>query len=362
MNELSGQIDDVLVELATGAISNPDHWGRVIHHMMITTGAPAAMITLRDAQTCQIVDDDAFVQEFHSPLICGFSAPLAEFYLQELRSSDPWADAQRGHFPTRPQVMSEICAPSDFPEEALFKWLGELGICDTVAVAIDQMQSHWTALNIFVPVNDENVRSKAVRMLEAHLPILKNSWKGSQELIHSRQLSQAILEQLAALEYASCIVSSDGKVLTRNTAFDEVLSDDAVAILSPGRTLSLPGGTEFHGLNEQTVARISSNRASDLHFIVNATPFDVDPMFKGRKEVNWLLTIRSEANGISRSILSTLDYSQLDEREAQLTRLIIDGQKVKDAGAVVGLGRSQTFKLWADVKHKLGVKSAHQLR
>ena len=119
-------MDSNLVNLAIDAIRTPEQWQRVLQHIMAVTGAPAAMITLRDSATCQIVNDDALEREYHSPMISGFPPHAVTFYLNELRTIDPWAVAQRMHPPFIPVAMSQICPPGTIQDTRFFSWLAGL--------------------------------------------------------------------------------------------------------------------------------------------------------------------------------------------------------------------------------------------
>ena len=91
-----------LAQRAVRAIREPDAWADVLDHIVENTGAAAAIITLRDKKTCQIVNDRDLEQAYHSPLICGFPMEAVVYYLTELRTIDPWAEFQRSHYLSLP--------------------------------------------------------------------------------------------------------------------------------------------------------------------------------------------------------------------------------------------------------------------
>ena len=133
------KIDPKLATKAMVAIRDLSGWQDVLQHMMLSTGAKAAMITLRDAKTCQIVNDVALETTFHSPLVCGFTMESAAYYLQQLRTIDPWAEAQRQHYPFQPTLMSTVCDPASMPENKFFEWLSTLGCRETVVFELSRM-------------------------------------------------------------------------------------------------------------------------------------------------------------------------------------------------------------------------------
>ena len=142
------QFDPKLPAKLMAAVRDFSSWQGVLQHLRYATDAKAAMITLRDKKTCQIVNDIALERTFHSPLVCGFSIESAAYYLQKLRTIDPWAEAQRHHYPFRPTLMSAVCNPSDMPKNEFFKWLDDLGYHETVVFELNRMEGHWSALNL----------------------------------------------------------------------------------------------------------------------------------------------------------------------------------------------------------------------
>ena len=145
------ELDANLVKLAFQAIRTPQKWQNLLQHIIDVTPAHAAIITLRDKKTCQIVNDDALEQEYHSPLIQGFSLEAVTYYLEELRTIDPWAAAQIHHYPHRPTVMSKVIVPRDTKDRRFFDWLEMGGLKDTIAFELDRMPGNWTAINLFMP-------------------------------------------------------------------------------------------------------------------------------------------------------------------------------------------------------------------
>ena len=132
------------------AIQDPQKWGDVLDHIMDTTGAKAALITLRDKETCQIVNDVDLEAKFHSPLIRGFSQEAIIHYLTNLRTIDPWAEFQRSNYPLRPVQMSKVCPTETIADTRFFDWLRGEGFQDTIVFELDRMAGYWTAMNLFL--------------------------------------------------------------------------------------------------------------------------------------------------------------------------------------------------------------------
>lgn len=353
-------MDDRLVLLSLEAISDPEKWRRVLQYMMQATGAKAAIITLRDGKNCQIVNDDTFEREYHSPLICGFPLEAIVYYLQELRTIDPWAEAQMTHYPKRPMLMSEVCPPDRVADQRFFSWLKAFGIHDTVVCELDQLPGYWTACNLFLDGMDTARANAVLSYMKEHHEFLQKAWKASQKQIHSQQSGRAALNHLATLEIAACITGPSGKILEANAAFEALVEAKALSSSGPARRAAFPPDAELLGSAKWLRKSIDFNLSSPLHLSVSASAFTPDPLYEGKREELWLVTVRELGKG-ARST-GCIDLSTLSEQERCLYEAIRSGMSVSDAGTKIGVKRSRAFDIWASVKSQLGIASSHQVR
>jgi hypothetical protein len=340
------------------AVRNLSDWQGVLAHMMTVTGAKAAMITLRDAKTCQIVDDVALETTFHSPLICGFTIESAAYYLQELRTIDPWADAQRLHYPFRPTLMSTVCGPASMPDNKFFKWLADLGCRETVVIELNRMSGYWTALNLFFEEPQSDEAETAKRYLALHSDILKEAWITSQEFIHSKQSQQISLEQVGA---PACVVNQNFEVLAHNRNFGHLASIGAVALFGPSKRLSVEHSVVFAGSSDLSsgIRRHDSDATDYRAFMAS---FDPDPLHKGKREGHQLIVFKSPSSRDNSQKFPEHELENLTAQEKKMFAAVQGGLSVLRAGDQIGVRRSRAFEIWASVKSKLAISNSHQVR
>lgn len=351
-------MDQKLVLQAVEAIQNPAKWERVLQHIMSATGAKAAMITLRDGKTCQIVNDDALERDFHSPLIQGFPIEAVVYYLQELRTIDPWAEAQISHYPQRPLLMSQICNPDEVPDQRFFSWLRDFGINDTVAFELNRMPGYWTACNLFIESGDSATGLKALEYAKEHQSFLAKAWESSQQVVRSKQSGRAALDHMSKLEIPACITGPNGEVETTNSAFDKMIEIKQIVTHGTTRRLSVPRSARVIG-DATWLERGSRDLDQSSEVLtVSVSTFDPDPLYNGKREGCWLVSFRMD-NGFNASVD---ELNLLTEQERHLLESVQAGDNVAAAGEKIGVKRSRAFDIWGSVKAKLDIKNAHQVR
>lgn len=355
-------LDAKLVSLCMQAIRAPGRWEHVLKHIIATTPAQAAIITLRDKSTCQIVNDDALEQEYHSPLIQGFPLEAVTYYLEELRTIDPWAEAQRTHYPFRPTLMSSVCHPDEVEDKRFFGWLAQGGLRDTVAFELDRFPGHWTAINLFLSEIDKTNSQTLLDFCAAHFDILREAWRSGQHMVHCQQSGQAALEQLSLRSIPACIVTPDGEIFRSNEAFSGLKRKGLAKTSEPSGRLSVCANAEFRGKDQRIIRKLGRHDASQSECRVAISTFEPDPLYTDKREPHWLLSF-SNAGGPHQAVdIPAIDRSDLDARERKLFDAICDGKSVEDAAKVIGVSRAQAYKVWDGMKGKLGVSNTHELR
>lgn len=326
--------------------------------MMFMTGAKAAMITLRDAKTCQIVNDVALETTFHSPLVCGFTMESAAYYLQQLRTIDPWAEAQRQHYPFQPTLMSTVCDPASMPDNKFFEWLSNLGCRETVVFELSRMVGYWSALNLFFEVPQGNSAISAKTYLSFHSDFLKEAWVTSQEFIHGKQSRQISLEQVGA---PACIINQSYEILAHNSSFDLLKNKGTVAVFGPKKRLSVAHGIVFAGRPDISsgIGRHDSE-ATDCHAFMAS--FDPDPLHEGKRDGHQLIIFRSRADKRQANAIPVQLLESLTAQEKRMLEYVESGLSIRHAGDQVGVKRSRAFEIWGSVKSKLAISNAHQIR
>ena len=345
------------------AIQDPRKWSDVLDSIMHMTGIKAAIITLRDKQNCQIVNDVELEQKFHSPLIRGFSTEAIVHYLTNLRTIDPWAEFQRTNYPYRPVQMSRVCPQDSVPDRRFLDWLEDVGFQDTIVFELDRMSGYWTAINLFLETPTAPEAQRAMQFANEYYDLIRNAWVASQNLATTRQSSSALLDRAAGAGSPICIVGANGELKDCNGLFLEVIETDAIRLSGSNRKLSFGRSVTVFGLDRWEQHDFLKHDTDATSLMLLASPIDPDPMFAEKRENLWLLTCANRrTTDVAARRDTGIDLDALTRQERELYDAIANGRSVEQAGAAIRLKRSRTFEVWSSVKDKLGITSAHQLR
>lgn len=353
-------------ELSTrliAAIQDPEQWAQVLDWIIANTGAKAAIITLRDKKNCQIVNDHALEQKYHSPLIRGFSQDAIVYYLTNLRTIDPWAAFQKTHYPHLPMQMSKVCPPDTIADKSFLNWLRDVGFTDTIVFELNRMSGYWTAINLFLQNGSGPEAQQAMGFANAHYALLRRSWQVSQNIVRDEQ-ARAALFQLASTSGAPvCLVGANGEMIECNSRFNALIEKDVIRLSGSKRKLSFAKSVSVQGLDRWEQHEFLSHEAEMVPLFIQAKPIDPDPLFARKREQFWMLTCSNAGlRPISAPVSSELNLGALTVQQRDLYRGIEGGMSVVNAGVAIGLKRSRAFDVWAEVKAKLGITSAHKLR
>jgi hypothetical protein len=345
------------------AIRDAEKWGDVLEHIIATTGAKAAIVTLRDKRNCQIVNDIALERKFHSPLIRGFSHEAIVHYLNTLRTIDPWAAFQRTHYPYRPTQMSKVCPPETIAVRDFLDWLKGEGFEDTIVFELERMSGYWTAINLFLETANSPEAARTMAFANANFGLLRSSWQASQGMARARQANTALLTHAASGGAPVCLAGANGEMIECKALFRELIASDAIRLSGSDRKLSFAPSVSLHGLESWEQHGFLGHSADVPPLLLLASPVDPDPLYPDKREQLWLLTCSNgPGRHIAPSIAASFNLNALTPQERRLYDAIRGGRPVDEAGAEIGLKRSRAFEVWASVKQKLGITSAHMLR
>jgi hypothetical protein len=345
------------------AIQDPQNWSDVLDWIIKFTGAKAAIITLRDKENCQIINDVDLEANFHSPLIRGFSHEAIVHYMTNLRTIDPWASFQKTYYPHHPVQMSKVCPTDTIKETRFFDWLSSEGFEDTIVFELDRMAGYWTAINLFLETPIGKEAEQVLAFANANYELLRSSWQTSQKMAGARQANKALLERAASGGAPVCLVGANGEMIECNELFRELLETDAVRLSGIKQKLSFAHAISVHGLDRWEQHEFLGHVSDADPLLLLASPVDPDPLFADRREQLWLLTCSNKrAAQVSPSIAASFNLDALTRQERTLYENIAAGQSVAEAGSTIGLKRSRAFEVWSSVKEKLGISSAHKLR
>ena len=356
------QLDGKLFELVLKAIRNPERWDRVLQHILAVTDAKAGIITLRDRKTCQIVNDNALEEKYHSPLIQGFNFEAVAYYLEKLVAIDPWAAAQRTHYPHRPMLMSSICPVGSVKDTRFFDWLAEAGMRDTVVFELDRSPGFWTACNLFLEGNDADAANRLLQYCNVHFKHIADAWKASQDLVRLQQSGKAALDKLGSFAIPACVVGPAGEVFRSNDLFETLLETGCVRLSGPEGRLSVCKDAVWFASDTDVEDGILRHGDCEMALKVSIEAFEPDPLYRDKREPLWLFTFGGEAAGQRSDHRMVLELDSLSDQERDFADAIRDGLDVKEAGAAIGVKRARAFTIWKSIRETLGIDSVHQLR
>lgn len=355
---------DQLKAKVVEAIWTPTAWGAVLDSIIESTPACAAIITLRDKKTCQIVNDVDLEASYHSPLVRGFEEEAVIYYLSDLREIDPWAKCQRIHYPFRPTLMSAVKAPETEPDNRFYQWLNGLGMYDSVVFELDRMAGYWSACNLFLPNRDVESARELMSFVTQNYEFLAKAWKTSQRYEQNSQTAKVLMDHLGENGQACCIAGPNGEIVSTNSAFDTLLAGQYVRLSGPNKKISFSHDVIIDGLENWEDHRLTRYDHSSGPIHVSAKPIDPDRRFLGKREKFWVLIFSDTSEPNAQNVLSSKKPTSqwLNEQETQLYNAILAGKSVVEAGKAIGVKRSRTYEIWQSVKSKLRIASAHQLR
>lgn len=343
------------------AIREPEKWGDVLDQIIATTPACAAIITLREKKTCQIVNDRDLEANYHSPLIRGFSEEAVGYYLMELREIDPWAEFQKSFYPFRPMLMSAAKPPEADPGNRFFQWLQGLNMHDSVVFELDRMAGYWSAFNLFLPSRDVSDARELMEFVNRNFDFLRNAWQTSQKFEQSRQTEKVLLRHMDEIGQPCCLVGPNGELSQNNAGFESLLSKGHVRLSGPHNKISFGRDVELIGLDAWEDHAVTRHECSAEPIKAIAKPIEPDPRFSGKRETPWVLVFYGLDHSESPSV-DHADKLMLSKQECSLHEAVAQGQSVEEAGLAIGVKRSRAFEIWKSVKGKLNINSSHEVR
>jgi len=359
------RLDATLVAEIVGAIDDQDRWKRVLRTILDRTGARAAIITLRENRTCQIVDDMQLQALHHSPFVEGFELERVGYYIYNLRQKDIWADAQIDRRPLLPTRMSTMVKSDIFAGTELGQWCREQEIDDTIVVQIGQTPGFWTALNVFFDSQVKGCAERTLDLLNTHLTLLRSAWKTGRDMVRTRETGNSLLSFLSEQGIAAGLLDSSGAVTATNDEFRALRDLGVVMVSAPSNRISLADGVDRGGMAPDFSGHIRGHEAAHGHRAYRASlrPITVDPLYEGIREPEYLLLLEPvEAEDITFQRKLAPGLTLLTPQERGLYDAICLGHSVPEAGEQIGVRRTRAFEIWGHVKEKLGVKTASQLR
>lgn len=357
------ELDQNLTMQIFEATQNEDGWNPVLEHFIELSGSIAVTITLRDQKSCQVIVDDAFESEFHSPFVAGMSTDAVENYVANLRAKDAWAEAQIIHRPIQPLLMSSVTPADELVDSEFGRWATAQGFNDTVVCQIGKTRRYWTALNFFFHNSGGGEERVVLEVAQTYLGVIKRAWALSRDLVRQREVETGIFDLVADLGRACCVVSLDGSVKARNQKFESLVASDLLRVVGQNQRLSISDHAQIPNSASTIFSRFPSHTSESegVPLSISSKVFPVDPLYKGKKESEIILFFDvGAATSGSTPPKSRIDL--LDPQEKSLFDHVFEGKTIEESGKLIGLKRARSFEIWSSIKQKTGIRNAHNLR
>lgn len=357
------ELDQDLIIKIFEATKNESEWSSVLELFMKLSGSIAASITLRDQKSCQVIVDDAFESEFHSPFVAGMSTDVVENYVANLRSKDAWAEAQIIHRPIQPLLMSSLTSTDELIDSDFGRWATAQGFNDTVVCQIGKTRRYWTALNLFFHNSGGGEERDVLKVAQTYSGVMKRAWALGRDVIRQREVETGMFDLVADLGRACCLVSLGGSVKAQNKKFESLVEIDLLRVVGPNQRLSISDHAQIPNSASAIFSQFPSHTSESegVPLSISSKVFPVDPLYKDKKESEIILFFDVGA-ATSRNTPPKSRIDLLDPQEKSLFDHVFTGKTIEESGKLIGLQRARSFEIWSSVKQKTGIKNAHDLR
>lgn len=356
-------IDQKIVLRMLEAAQDEQYWKAVLDDLMHVSGSIAAAITLRDKRNCQVIVDDSFELEFHSPFVTGMSTDVVGNYVKRLREKDTWATAQCGNRPYAPLLMSKVLPISELKLTEFGQWAIDQGFNDTVVYQIGKTENFWTALNLYFRNDNDDAAERVLEVVRTYAEPIKRAWALGREIVRHREIEGGILDIASSFGKAVCLISADGKVKSKNSKFDELEVRGLIKVIGPEQRLSIADhvhcSAEFSSVLGKFATHHYFNETGEP-FSVSASGVEVDPNYKQKKPSEYILTFKVGIEQIDTQ--GDENISVLTKQERALFEHVLTGKTIVQAGSEINLKRTRAYEVWDRVKEKTGVSNSHALR
>ncbi len=346
--------DGVAADLVTAlsrTVLDPTGWDTALRSLCDYCGASKALISRRALKGAEIIIPTQIQNEWQSPLIHGFSPQEVETFLTQFASSDPWNQIEAQNFPYMPYALSRFLPQKKLQETSFWSWLEPQGLVDSVVAVVDQDDTGWTALNLYLDAQQARESAQVIERLSEVLPDVSKVWTAGREVFVARSDNwpiPSIVEHMAD----PCIVVDLNYVVSSLNEAASNLSDLGVVRATPGDLLELP--RQWTPCLPKKLAAVACLPLSDE--VHNWQPFVAKEVqlehSSGEKNGYRIIFILKKQN-LAKSV-PDWERSDLNEREKLLVRLLAEGGRVKDGAALFGISVRANADIWKSARVKLG--------
>ncbi|WP_299924537.1 hypothetical protein [uncultured Pelagimonas sp.] len=346
--------DALAAELVTAlsrTVLDPKCWDAALHSLCEYCGASKALISRRTLRGAQIVIPTTLQNEWQSPLIYGFSRQEVETFLAQFASTDPWNQIEAQNFPFTPYELSRFLPLKKLQETMFWGWLEPQGLVDSIVAVVDQDDTGWTALNLYLDAEQARNSDQIIHRLSEVLSDLKEVWTAGRDVFIARSDYWPIPSIVEHMSDPCIVVDLKHVVSTLNAAATH-LTEAGVLQAIPGETLALPQQWSPYLPKELTsLAGFSASDEAEKWQPFVAKDVRLEHL-SGESNGYRILFIMRKQDVVKAA--PDWEHSNLNEREKLLVRLLAHGGKVKDGAELFGISVRANADIWKSASVKLG--------
>lgn len=340
-----------LLTALSRTVLDASHWDDALRALCVYCGASKALISRRTRKGAEIVVPTSVQNEWQSPLIHGFSSHEIESFLTQFAATDPWNQIEAQHFPYTPYAIGRFLPLSQLKKTRFWTWLEPQGLVESVVAVVDQDDTGWTALNLYLTEEQARETDQVIQNLSEVLADVRGMWTAGRDVFVARSDYRPIP---SIVEYMSdpCIVADLKAVVSDvNTAASE-LSRAGLLTATPGEKLALPKQWERFLPSDLTeLAHLATSEDADQWQPVVAKDVRLEHLSGESKGYRIFFIVRKQG---SSPAIPDWDHSALNEREKMLVEHLARGGKVKDGAKLFGVSVRANADIWKSASVKLG--------
>lgn len=342
-------------------------WQGVLEEISNITGAPKAIIMLRDKQTAELYITKYIQIELESPMLFGFSEEQAFSYISHFYKFDPWTSIEKNHHPFVPYAMSSYLSISDLQKGDFWEWLAPQNISDTVVAEIHSSKDSWVSINVFYNDEDTEVKDKTLVLLTKYQMLMQEVWEEGLQYRAVHSAPESLDYFLEQLEQPAMLVRANGQLVKQNLKAEHLLNLSGGKLRSKDGYLFIRNKAE----REELLNKIDNlskrgelnGKEGDIvlgHFSISCTLLGDKEDIIGFDDALRLLVIRKEKYSYTADI-PIWQTPSLTNRERDLVEVLATGGRVVDFSQKFGIAKSTSHAHWGNVKNKLDITDRAQI-
>lgn len=359
-----------LKELLYSTITKMDAWHDVLAEICSITGAPKAMITLRDKLTAELFVTQDVNIELESPMLFGLTQREVESYIRDYYHLDPWTLIERKTHPYAPYTMSSFLPIEKLKKMPFWQWIETQNFNDSVVMELYSSRDSWVAINVFIDGYNDNVKTATLNLLSSIQHDLNFVWQQGLNIRASLAPPESLMYFLEQQEQAAILVDKYGKVIGKNNKSADLFTDNSVELSEKEQFIFIRDKnllSEFRNkIASLSLAKFNTTQAPSFNMIISNHILKCVLLGKGQDIVGTdtalrLITIENVDDPIKQALIPIWQAPSLTQREQQLVEVLAKGGRVVDFMTLYNVAKSTSHAHWTNTKRKLKVRDRSEI-